>query len=267
MPAVDLARLAHQIEQVRSAVADPLTFRTRFRDLMGFYADRIRRPGVEGGQAGVPPQVVRALANGLVEETGSDVERAALLADVLWSLGSREARTIALILVRRQPPADLLSRLLAWADTSNDPDILAQLAGPALAPARAKDPKAFLRALSDLRRHPRHARRAFALRVLAAAVDDRAFQDIPSALELLAPQGQEPIGEERRAVRELASALARRSPGETSRCLAQALERRRAWAYPAAVAVLDILPGRARLSLERSLMAARAAGIMPSPGD
>jgi hypothetical protein len=267
MPAVDLARLAHQIEHVRSAIANPAAFRTRFRDLMDFYTDRIRRPGVEGGQAGVPAQVVRAVANGLVEETGADVEKAALLADVLWSVGSREARRIALTLVQRQPPTDLQSRVLAWAETTSDPDILAQLAGPALAPARADNPKRFLDALSDLRWHARHARRAFALRALAAAAEDRTFQDIPRILEMLAPRGQEPIGEERRGLRELASALAQRSPGETARCLAEALERRRAWAYPAALAALEALPGGARRSLERSLVAARAAGIMPEPSD
>jgi len=185
----------------------------------------------------------------------------------VWSLETREARLIALVLLRRQPPSDLLSRVLAWSETSEDPQVLAELAGAALAPVRTQQPEAFLQSLAGLRRHYKHRRRAFALRALQSAVEDRSFQSIPRVLELLPPGPVEPVGEERRALSELGVALARRTPGETSRWLKEALDRRQAWAYPVSLAAVEILPERSRPSLEVSLMRARAAGIMTSRND
>ena len=213
------------------------------------------------------PPVLNALANGLVEATESDTDRAALLADVLWSLETREARLVALVLLRRQPPSDLVFRVLAWSETSEDPQVLAELAGVALAPVRAQQPEAFLQSLAGLRRDYKHRRRAFALRALQAAVEDRSFHSIPRILELLPPGPEEPVGEERRALNDLGVALARRTPGETSRWLREALDRRQAWAYPVALAAVEVLPERSRPSLELSLMGAGAAGIMTARND
>lgn len=268
VPAVDLARLARQVEHLRAAVGDPVAFRARFGDLMGVYADRTRRAGVDLGRGrNVPAHILKVLANALVEETESDGERAALLADVLWAMETKEARLIAIVLLHRQPPADLLSRVLAWSDSTDDPEVLEQLADAALAPVRARQPGAFLEALADVRWHFKHRRRAFALHVLRAAVEDRGFQALPRVLELMAPRGEAPIAEERRALNHLAEALARRTPGETARWLGEALERRQAWSYAAAAAALPALPEWAGRQLERSLLAARAAGIIPNHND
>ncbi|HET7010550.1 MAG TPA: DNA alkylation repair protein [Anaerolineales bacterium] len=268
MPAVDLARLAHQVEHVRAAVGDPATFRGRFLDLMALYADRTRRSRAETGPGlPVPSPVIKALANGLAEETEAEPERAALVADILWNLETRPARLIAVTLLRRQNPSDLLDRVLAWSDRTDDPEVLEQLAGPALAPVRSKQPDSFLEAMAELRRHFQHRRRAFALLALRSAVEDRAFQAVHRVLELVPPRSDQPIAEERRALRELVVALGRRTPGETSRWLGEALSRKQAWAYPAAQAAVEALPERSRRSLERSLLAARAAGIISNHRD
>jgi DNA alkylation repair enzyme len=268
MPSVDLARLTRQVEHLRAAVGDPVTFRSRFGDLMGVYADRTRRAGVDVSRGhNVPAHILKVIANALVEETESDGERAALLADVLWSMETKEARLIAVVVLHRQPPADLLARVLAWSDTTDDPEVLGKLADDALAPVRARQPGAFLEALADVRWHFKHRRRAFGLRVLRAAVEDRQFQALPRVLELMVPRGEAPIAEERRALNQLAEALARRTPGETARWLGEALERRQAWCYAAVAAALPALPERARRPLERSLMAVRAAGIIPNHND
>lgn len=266
MPAVDRSRLAQQVEHVAEAMRDPASFRIRFRDLMEFYADRTRRPAPHAGGYGVPAPVVKALETALLEKVVTPGQTA-LLADVLWSLDTRESRVIALFLIRGQPSEDLLARVVAWSSATRDPQVLQELAGPTLTVIRRGASAAFLEAMKAGRSGPTPAARAFALRALAHAVADPSFQDLPEVLDLLAVEVEGASGDEARAHVELAVALARRTPGETARVLREGLERHRPWSYRLATAALPELPERTRASLQRSLSASRAAGIMPRSSD
>ena len=255
MPAVDRSRLAWQVEQVTGVIEDPASFRSRFRDFMEFYADRTRRPAPNAGGYGVPTPVVKALETALLEKSVTS-EQTALLADILWSLETRESRVIALFLIRGQPSEDLLA-----------PHVLQELAGPTLMDIRRSAPAAFLEAMKAGRSGPSPAARTFALRALAHAVADRSFQALPEILELLALEAEGASRDDAQAHIELVVALARRTPGETARVLREALERHRPWSYRLAAAALPELPERTRASLRRSLSASRAAGIMPRTSD
>jgi hypothetical protein len=171
------------------------------------------------------------------------------------------------MLIRVHPPDDILHRILAWAGTTRDPQILAELAGPSLGEARRRSPAAFLQAMKDGCRAPTSTQRGFALRALADAAADRTFQALPDVLEELSRGAEAPVGDEARALTLLVVALARRTPGETARVLREALDRRHSWAYRLAAAALPELPERTRASLQRSLSASRAAGIMPPTVD
>lgn len=266
MAAVDRSRLARQVEHVAGAMEDPPSFRSRFGDLMEFYADRTRRPAPHAGGYGVPAPVVKALESALLEKAGT-LEQAALLADVLWSLETRESRVIALFLIRGQPSEDVLARVVAWSGTTRDPQVLQELAGPTLMEIRRNAPAVFLEAMKAGRSGPSPAARSFALRALALAVADRSFQALPEVLELLALEAEGASRDDAQAHIELVVALARRTPGETARVLREALERQRPWSYRLAAAALSELPERTRASLQRSLSASRAAGIMPRTSD
>jgi DNA alkylation repair enzyme len=266
MAAVDRARLARQVEHVAGALEDPPSFRARFGDLMEFYADRTRRPAPHAAGYGVAAPVVKALETALLEKART-VEQAALLADVLWSIETRESRLIALFLIRAQPSEDVLARVVAWSGTTRDPYVLQELAGPALMEMRRKAPASFLEAMRVGRSGPSPGTRSFALRALAQAVADRSFQALPEVLELLAQEAEGASREDAQAHVDLVVELARRTPGETARVLREALERHRPWSYRLAAAALPELPERTRASLQRSLSASRAAGIMPRTSD
>jgi hypothetical protein len=266
MAAVDRARLARQVEYVAGALEDPLSFRTRFGDLMEFYADRTRRPAPHAAGYGVPAPVVKALETALLEKARTS-EQAALLADVLWSIETRESRVIALFLIRAYPSEDVLARVVAWSGATRDPYVLQELAGPALMELRRKAPAAFLEAMRVGRSGSSSGTRSFALRALAQAVADRSFQALPEVLVLLAQEAEGASRDDAQAHVELVVALARRTPGETARVLREALERHRPWSYRLAAAALPELPERTRASLQRSLSASRAAGIMPRTSD
>jgi len=266
MAAVDRARLARQVEHVAGALEDPQSFRSRFSDFMEFYADRTRRPAPHSGGYGVPAPVVKALESALLEKARTS-EQAALLADVLWSIETRESRVIALFLIRAHPSEDVLARVVAWSGTTRDPSVLQDLAGPSLMELRRKAPTAFLEAMRVGRSGSHSGTRSFALRALAQAVADRSFQALPEVLVLLAQEAEGASRDDAQAHVELVVALARRTPGETARVLQEALERRRPWSYRLAAAALPELPERTRASLQRSLSASRAAGIMPRTSD
>jgi hypothetical protein len=266
VPAVDRARLAHQVEQVAAAVAEPAVFRRRFQDLMEFYADRTRRPNPDAGGYGVPAPVLKAVAAAL-NDLALTPDQTALVADVLWSMNVREARLTALALARSQPLEDVAARVLAWSDTTQDPDVLDELAGPALITLRRREAAAFLAMMEVGCRAPTGRQRAFALRALAEAAADRSFQELPEVLRLLPSGPEAPVGDEARALSRLVAELARRSPGETLRLLRERLERRQPAAYRLALIALPELPERGRSRLQRSLSAFRAAGIIGSSSD
>jgi len=266
MAAVDRARLARQVEHVAGALEDPPSFRSRFGDFMEFYADRTRRPAPHAGGYGVPAPVVKALETALLNKARTS-EQSALLADILWSLETRESRVIALFLIRTQPSEDVLARVVAWSGTTRDPYVLQELAGPTLMEIRRQAPAAFLDAMKVGRSGPNSGTRSFALRALAQAVGDRSFQALPEVIELLAREAESDSRDDAQAHVELVVALARRTPGETARVLREALERHRPWSYRLAAAALPELPERTRASLQRSLSASRAAGIMPRTSD
>jgi hypothetical protein len=262
VPAVDRARLARQAAHIAEAADDSQALQRRFRDVMEFYADRTRRPTPDTEGYGAPAIVVRTVASALIAKAVSP-EREALWADLLWSIRLREARLAAAILIRDQPASDLLDRILAWAGDTRDPEVLRELAGPTLGDLRRRAPSEFLRAMKTGVASGNPGRRAFALRALADAAADRQFQGLPDALEVMARGWEAPVGDEARALLLLVVALARRTPGESARMLREALEARKPWAYRLAAAALPELPEATRASLQRSLSASRAAGIMP----
>lgn len=266
MPAIDRARLALQTARVADAAGDPEALRRRFRDLMEFYADRTRRLMPDSDGYGAPLPVLKAQASALAERATTS-DQAALLADVLWSMEFREARLVAAKLIRGQPPDDILYRILAWAGTTRDPLIMAELAGPSLGEARRRAPATFLQTMMDGCRAATSSQRSFALRALADAAADRSFQALPDVLEVLSRGVEAPVGDEARSLTLLVVALARRTPGETARVLRDALDRRQPWAYRLAAAAMPELPERTQASLQRSLSASRAAGIIASSVD
>lgn len=232
MPAVQLARLKEQINQLAWHFTRPQEFQRELQDLLDFYADRTYRPG----QAIKPrplipihhiaPIVQRQLEQDLGRLCQEHPAAALALVDLLWQDPYLEPRLLAAALLGQTPlqPADeILSRLLAWATPDLDDQLLDALLGPGSRRVRSEVPERWLTIieswLSDLAADVQ----VIGLHALLPIIQDRSFENLPRIYRILSPVLQSaPAVLQNDLVRNL-EALGKRAPAETAYFLRQML--------------------------------------------
>jgi hypothetical protein len=263
MPAVDPARLAHEIERAFESHDDPRLLAQRVSDLLAAYSERARRPGGARTDAlNVPRPVMNAVGRALA--SASDGGPASIeLASALWSIPLRETRLLAaeaLAPCRAEGAADWVE---SQAAVASDPMVLERLAGRGLSAYRAGDPRRALTRAGGWLRSSGARQRELGLIFLTAFVEEGTSEDLRQILSLLAGCPALGQGTERRALSNLLRALAQRTPQETVRYLADGVRAGSATLSMIARQILPRLTGRQQQILEEVLARGRASGIIP----
>ena len=122
MPAIDLARLRKQANQLTDFFFLPEDFLRHLREMLDFYVNRTLRkkediaPGSNLPTYRTPLVVMRQIEKAIGPTAAENPHYALELADLLWDEGYIETRLLAAYLLGRIPPQEerLLARLTAW---------------------------------------------------------------------------------------------------------------------------------------------------------
>lgn len=268
MPAVDLERLARQIEGVLNARTDPHALARGCLDLLEFYRDRSRhslvgpRAAARARGLGAPRPVVRALGQALRQAARDRPQETLALAAALWQRGARETRSLAIMLL----PEVSGDEAAAWAEpraaACDDFELLDELATSGLGRWRRERPPGFLQTAGRWLKADSVGLRALALLTLRAAADAPNTDAIPAIFHLLPDGLAGHRGISRKALLRLLETLARRSPQETARLM---LDHLQSDGGDGAALIQDLLPAfpvSQRARLRNALAQPRAPGIM-----
>jgi hypothetical protein len=232
MPAVQLAKLKTQIDQLVWQFTRPQEFQHSLKDLFETYADRVYRAG-DAIKAGplvpayhVSSLVIHQLEQQLIRQCKENQAAALALADTLWVDEYLEPRLLAIFLVGQvspQPPELVIDRLRQWSESAESAhlqQILFTLGSFSLRREKTGD---YLNFLNGWLSSSRLVSQKTGLHALVVLVEDREFQDLPSLFSLITPLCQaSPTGLHADLV-EVIKVLAHRSPVETAYFLRQIL--------------------------------------------
>jgi len=231
MPAIDLARLAREVERLEALYGSPEELRRATLDVLGFYAQRARR-ALDSAEVmdreralGVPPPVVRAIGAGLHAQARRAPAAGVPVAAALWDAAEREARVLACWVLSALPQEQVATWLEARAADLDDPAVLKAAVERGLEAWRRADGKAYVAQLDRWIASPRSAVQALGLRALEAGLDLPELEDLQYAFQALARLPRPVRAEARRALESVLICLAERSPAEMTRFLLDEIER------------------------------------------
>ncbi len=265
MPAVDLARLAREVDRLGQAFDAPADLLRATLDVLDFYAERARRPmataaSLERGRSlDVPAPVVRAIGAGLQKQASLHPEGCLPAADALWEARTRETQVLACWVLGVRTHADVASWLERRAQDLDDPVVLRAAVDRALQGWRQAEAKAYVDQIDRWLGSPRSALQAFGLRALEAALDLPELDDLQRVYRALARLPRPVRGEARHALASVLAGLTQRSPGETTRFLLEEIEREVPGIERMVRSLAPAMPPTQRERLTAAL-AARAAG-------
>ena len=232
MPAIDLARLRKQANQLADFFFLPEDFIKHLREILDFYVNRTLRkkeniaPGSNLPTYRTPAVVMRQIEKTIGPIASKNPHYALELADLLWDEGYIETRTLAAFLLGRIPPQEerLLARLTAWTQQVRDPNVRSALLTTSLARMRMETPDKFLEVVGEWL-HP--ARQRFwsdGIQALLPMITDPNFENMPPIFELTRPVIEAAPGVLQTDLGNLINALYQDSPSETEYFLREILE-------------------------------------------
>ena len=267
MPAIEPQRLSQETDRLLQQLGQPEDFVRAVLERLEFYADRTKRSGLVDEIAGrersfnIRSPVLRSLRREFTRAAGQRPAEALPAAQHLWDSGWGEARILAAAMLQATVKPAAAAQVERWAETTEDRQVLLELAAAGTAGLRRASPAGFLRAVRGWLKSGRERPRLIALLALRAAVQDQDFLDLPGLFRSLHGAASAVRGESRRALRALIEALAQRSPAEAASFLLQ--EFNPTWA-PLVQQTLPAFPERQRSVLLERLSAYRQTGIMPA---
>lgn len=223
MTAINPARLKTQVAELTAHYGESEPFIRRLHQLLNYYADRVRRPGLSGAPGPalpayqVPQPVIRSVVREVEPLLKRSPSRGLLLVDALWEEDWLEMKTFAGSLLGRIPPLNagpLIKRFRSWALDCQERQILQVLGDEALANLRAQHPEVVLSLVKELLSNHQRQGRIIALYILLPLARDKSFHNLPLIFQAL----ESYLGKEEGLRKELVSllnALIKRSPSET----------------------------------------------------
>lgn len=230
MPAVQLARLKIQIDDLASVFTRPVVFQKKLADLLDFYANRAYRPGQAVRTKTllptyhVAPLIIRYMEQAFSRLCQEQPAAALELIDCLWQDTYLEPRLLAAALlgsIALTPPEPVLERLRSWANPDQDAQLLTALLQQGSANVRKKLPDLWLEIVEQWLSESGLASRSLGLVALLPVVQDQSYQNLPRVFRLLAPVMQSAQPDLQADLQVNLEALAQRSPAETAYFLRQ----------------------------------------------
>ena len=232
MPAVQLARLKAEIQDLSWQFANPAEYSQGLRELLERYADRVYRPSetqprlkrVQGFR--VPALVLNQIELELERLSRENPGASLLLAEALWKQPYAESHLLAAFLLGRaplSPPEAVLERLRTWCQAGEDAQLTAEVLKQGSARLRREQPELWLQFAREWLVVPQLAYQKLGLRALLPAIADREFENLPPIYPLITPFLKGNPAAIQDELHEILQALARRSPNETVFFLRQLL--------------------------------------------
>lgn len=258
MPVVNPAVLAERTKEIAGFLGDPDGLTRACLDLLEYYADRMKRPGVSSKDVGVkalnvPRPVLRALSSSFQQAAQGQANLAVEAAWALWEVGYRETRLLAATLIGTLDTEEIPNHILEMAGKTSDADVHRHLAENGLREWLKTDREVFIEWIDEILQSSRRRIRQFALIALETGIQQRSFEDLPGVFRILRKLPSKVRREARQTYYELMRALARRSPAETTRFLRDDLEHDRSEGLKTIRATIQAFPSRQRKLLEIEL--------------
>jgi hypothetical protein len=232
MPAIDIARLRKQSNQLVDFFFLPEDFLKNLREMLDFYVNRTLRkqeniaPGSNLPTYRTPPVVMRQIQNAIGPTATENPHYALELADLLWDEGYIETRLLAAFLLGRIPPQEerLLARLTAWAQQVRDPSVRGALLTTSLARMRKETPDEFLILVGEWLHPARQQLWPNGIQALLPMITDPNFDNMPPIFKLLEPIIEAAPGTLQNDLGNLINTLYQASPSETVYYVREILE-------------------------------------------
>jgi DNA alkylation repair enzyme len=232
VPAIQPARLRHQVAQLREQFDDPPAFIRSLHFLLDFYSDRARRPGKTGKPGpllnayNVRSPVLRMLAQELNPLLQENPAGGLALCDALWAEAYLEFRLLAAMLLGQIPPEPaeaITDRLKGWITTDVEFFLIEALLNHGVERLQHEQPRVFLDLIESWMENTKTFQQQLGLRALVRMINDPTFENLPVFFRLIQPLCLAAPAVLRPDLLDVLSALARRSPGETAYFLRQSL--------------------------------------------
>lgn len=230
MPAVSLIRLNKQIENLVGLFGQPDEFTYALRAIFEQYSDLTYRAGQSIKPASLLPSyhlpalVMKTLELNSAPLSASQPQNCLEIADRLWVDAYLEPRQFACILLGQtslEPLQSVLNRLESWATNCNDYSLTAFLLDRGSQRLRHESPNRWLDILRDWTGSRDQTLRRNGLTALHPLIQDRSFENLPAIFNLITPILQQDADNLSAELQKALTAMARRSPVETSYFLRQ----------------------------------------------
>jgi hypothetical protein len=224
MPAVQIARLKHEIADLCDQFEQPLIFKRRLDDLLEFYADRVYRAGQnvpfrpQTPSHHVSALVIQQLELSLRIPCFENKPAALLLADTLWLDPFLEMRRLSVYIlgqVTLDPPEPVLQRLQEWAKPQEPGEILKLLFTGGTARLRREMAPRWLESIQVWLDSSNLDRQELGLMALLPIVEDPQFDNLPPIFRMIGPFMVSTKPELLPELQDVLEGLARRSSTET----------------------------------------------------
>ena len=265
MPAVQLARLRTQVDQLVWQFTRPQDFQRGLKNLLEMYAEWSYHPGeaIEPGSLlptyHVAPLLLHQVEQQLTRQCQEMPAAALALADMLWQDEYFEPRLLAAFILGQiplKPAEEITRRIKAWSDPSLDKQIQEAIFSQAALRLRRENNAAWMEIISEWITASQVPAQVMGLRALVSLLEDREFEDLPGAFSILQPLMVTVPSRLHSELLVVLQAMVRRSPVETTHFLRQALSSTSS-PIPARLVrqILPTLSPEMQASLRRSLSA------------
>jgi hypothetical protein len=196
MPAVQLAKLKIQVDQLVWQFTRPQDFQHGLKDLLETYADWSYRPGeaIEPGSLlptyHVAPILLHQVEQQLTRQCQEMPAAALALADALWQDEYFEPRLLAAFILGQiplKPMEEVSRRIQAWSVLAADKQIQEAIFSKATLRLRREKPAAWMEIINTWLSASPVTSNVMGLRALAGLLEDREFEDLPGAFNVLQP--------------------------------------------------------------------------------
>ena len=232
MPAVQLSRLRNQITTLSWKFTRPEEFRHDLKELLEFYGQRVYRAGQSLKPAQripayhVPALVLRQLELELVQFCNENPSAALAVADALWQDNYLETKMMAAYILGQVPESEtnhVIERFKNWCQQNEDRNVINILLERGSSRIRKKAPDKWLNLIQNWLNNHVVTYQRLGLRALLPLINDKEFDNLPPVFVMLSPIFQNYPKALQTELSDLAEALAKHSPAETSYFLRQIL--------------------------------------------
>lgn len=233
MPAIQPARLRHQVVELSQAYRQPEIFIRRLHDMLGLYTDRTHKPGRSGEpkplmQAyNVPTPVMRQIMAEIKTVAQANLADTLVLCDLLWKQPYLECRSLAASILgyyEAQDYSPVIERMNAWLSEEGKGQVTDLILENATRQLRTNGASVLLEWIKDYLSSEQKFAANIGLRMLAILAREGDLENLPTIFKLINPMLRKVPQVLKQDLTRLVSELARRSPGETAYVLRKNLD-------------------------------------------